>query len=203
MILMSKYKGQHGGKKGKKSPPPLVGQSPKEINFFFWEVFPNTELLSSDCTESCHRLEKCIAAPFQVGRIFQLMFRSSDGIVFLFYRIGLLFIKQSQMVQICLLQQYYIVQFAWLRLYGHITLVTACRGTQVANLVSLQCKIYRKNQICQEFVRLKRTADNSYQFLGIFQIFSEICLRYLCWAKYFTTGPTERFQQIYASAFQN
>ena len=40
MILMSKYKGQHGGKKGKKirarpsPPPPLFGQCPKEIDFF-------------------------------------------------------------------------------------------------------------------------------------------------------------------------
>ena len=37
MILMSKYKGQHGGKKGKKklgkAPPPLFGQCPKEIDF--------------------------------------------------------------------------------------------------------------------------------------------------------------------------
>ena len=40
MILMSKYKGQHGGKKGQKiragvSPPPLFGQCPKENIFFF------------------------------------------------------------------------------------------------------------------------------------------------------------------------
>ena len=38
MILMSKCKGQHGGKKGQKirarpSPPPLFGQYPKEIFF--------------------------------------------------------------------------------------------------------------------------------------------------------------------------
>ena len=41
MILMSKYKGQHGGKKGKRiraRPPPLFGQCPKEINLL-WEVF--------------------------------------------------------------------------------------------------------------------------------------------------------------------
>ena len=35
---MSKYKGKHGGKKGKKirqgSPPPLFGQCPKENIFF-------------------------------------------------------------------------------------------------------------------------------------------------------------------------
>ena len=42
MILMSKYKGQHGGKKDQKiragvSPPPF-GQWPKE--FFSGEVFP-------------------------------------------------------------------------------------------------------------------------------------------------------------------
>ena len=40
MILMSKYKGQHGGKKGQKirarPSPPLF----KEIDFFLWEVFP-------------------------------------------------------------------------------------------------------------------------------------------------------------------
>ena len=39
MILMSKYKGKHGGKKGKKfghgSPPPLFGQCPKENIFFY------------------------------------------------------------------------------------------------------------------------------------------------------------------------
>ena len=38
MILMSKYKGQHGGKKGKKSrarpSSPLFGQCPKENIFF-------------------------------------------------------------------------------------------------------------------------------------------------------------------------
>ena len=44
MILMSKYKGKHGGKKGQKiwagvSPPPLFGQGPKE-NIFFQEGFP-------------------------------------------------------------------------------------------------------------------------------------------------------------------
>ena len=40
MILMSKCKGQHGGKKGQKiragvSPPPHFGQCPKENIFFF------------------------------------------------------------------------------------------------------------------------------------------------------------------------
>ena len=38
MILMSKYKGQHGGKKGKNiraRPPPLFGQCPKEIDFCY------------------------------------------------------------------------------------------------------------------------------------------------------------------------
>ena len=44
MILMSKYKGKHCGKKGQKiwarpSPPPLFGQCPKEIDFLC-EVFP-------------------------------------------------------------------------------------------------------------------------------------------------------------------
>ena len=43
MILMSKYKGQLGGKKGKKksgkAPPPLFGQCPKE-NIFLQEVLP-------------------------------------------------------------------------------------------------------------------------------------------------------------------
>ena len=39
MILMSKYKGKHGGKKGQKirawvDPPPLFGQCPKENVFF-------------------------------------------------------------------------------------------------------------------------------------------------------------------------
>ena len=38
MILMSKYKGQHGEKRVKKfgqGPPPLFGQCPKEIDFFY------------------------------------------------------------------------------------------------------------------------------------------------------------------------
>ena len=39
MILMSKYKGQHGVKKGKKirarPSPPLFGQCPKEIDFSY------------------------------------------------------------------------------------------------------------------------------------------------------------------------
>ena len=35
MILMSKYKGKHGGKKGQKIRPPLFGQCPKENIFFF------------------------------------------------------------------------------------------------------------------------------------------------------------------------
>ena len=40
MILMSKYKGKHGGKKGQKirawvDPPPTFGQCPKEKVFFF------------------------------------------------------------------------------------------------------------------------------------------------------------------------
>ena len=38
MILISKYKGQHGGKKGKQiwaRPPPLFGQCPKENVFFY------------------------------------------------------------------------------------------------------------------------------------------------------------------------
>ena len=43
MILMSKYKGKHGGKKGQKIragvSPPLFGQCPKE-NFFFLGLFP-------------------------------------------------------------------------------------------------------------------------------------------------------------------
>ena len=43
MILMSKYRGQHGGKRVKKfgqgPPPPLFRQCPKEIVFFLWEVF--------------------------------------------------------------------------------------------------------------------------------------------------------------------
>ena len=45
MILMSKYKGQHGGKKGKKnrvrpfSPPPFQAM-PERNRFFPWEVFP-------------------------------------------------------------------------------------------------------------------------------------------------------------------
>ena len=45
MILMSKYKGKHGGKKGQKiragvSPPPFSGNAQKKT-FFFREGFPN------------------------------------------------------------------------------------------------------------------------------------------------------------------
>ena len=47
MILMSKYKGQHGGKKGKKigqgPPPPFFGQCPKEIDFLC-EVVPKEQI---------------------------------------------------------------------------------------------------------------------------------------------------------------
>ena len=45
MLLMSKCKGQHGGKTGSKNsgrglPPPLFGQCPKENIFFLREGFP-------------------------------------------------------------------------------------------------------------------------------------------------------------------
>ena len=43
MLLMSKYKGKHGGKKGQKirlgSPPPFSGNARKKT-FFFHEGFP-------------------------------------------------------------------------------------------------------------------------------------------------------------------
>ena len=44
MILMSKYKEQHGGKKGQKirarpSPPPFRAM-PERNRFLLWEVFP-------------------------------------------------------------------------------------------------------------------------------------------------------------------
>ena len=57
MILMLKYKGRHGGKKGQKirarPSPPLFGQCPKEIDFFMGGVplpltalwcYPNVKL---------------------------------------------------------------------------------------------------------------------------------------------------------------
>ena len=45
MILMSKYKGQHGGKKGQKirarpSPPPAFRAMPERNRFLLCEVFP-------------------------------------------------------------------------------------------------------------------------------------------------------------------
>ena len=45
MILMSKYKGKHGGKKVKKirarpSPPPPFWAMPERNRFLLWEVFP-------------------------------------------------------------------------------------------------------------------------------------------------------------------
>ena len=46
MILMSKYKGKHGGKKGQKirawvDPPPIIRAMPERKRFFFIDVFPN------------------------------------------------------------------------------------------------------------------------------------------------------------------
>ena len=43
MILMSKYKGQHGGKKGQKirARTPPFWAMPERNQFFFCEVFPN------------------------------------------------------------------------------------------------------------------------------------------------------------------
>ena len=44
MILMSKYKGQHGGKKGKQiraRPPPPFRAMPERNRFILCEVFPN------------------------------------------------------------------------------------------------------------------------------------------------------------------
>ena len=47
MILMPKYKGEHGGKKGQKirarpSPPPFRAM-PERNRFFLWEVLPKPE----------------------------------------------------------------------------------------------------------------------------------------------------------------
>ena len=48
MILMSKYKGQHGGKKGQKirarPSPPLFRAMPERNRFFLCEVFPKKDL---------------------------------------------------------------------------------------------------------------------------------------------------------------
>ena len=58
MILMSKYKGQHGGKKGKKirarpSPhPPPFRAMPERNRFLLWEVFPK-HILSSCSMLQC------------------------------------------------------------------------------------------------------------------------------------------------------
>ena len=51
---MSKYKGKHGGKKGKKirawvDPPPLIRAMPEMKTFFFIDVFPNPGLLHFHC----------------------------------------------------------------------------------------------------------------------------------------------------------
>ena len=56
MILMSKYKGQHGGKKGQKiragvSPHPFLGNARKKT-FFLREGFPNAEQQSNRKTHS-------------------------------------------------------------------------------------------------------------------------------------------------------
>ena len=41
MILMSKYKGQHGGKMGQKiRPPPLFSGNARKKSIFLCEVFP-------------------------------------------------------------------------------------------------------------------------------------------------------------------
>ena len=51
MILMSKYKGKHGGKKGQKirawvdpPRPPLIRAMPERKRFFSIDVFPNQGL---------------------------------------------------------------------------------------------------------------------------------------------------------------
>ena len=47
MILMSKYEGQHGGKKGQKiqaRPPPPFRAMPERNRFFLCEVFPKSQL---------------------------------------------------------------------------------------------------------------------------------------------------------------
>ena len=49
MILMSKYKGKHGGKKGQKiqaGVSPLIGQCPKEEKKFLQEGFPKASRIS-------------------------------------------------------------------------------------------------------------------------------------------------------------
>ena len=53
---MSKYKGQHGGKKGSKNsgrglPPPLFGQCPRE-NIFFTGWLPLDSFASNTLTQS-------------------------------------------------------------------------------------------------------------------------------------------------------
>ena len=55
MILMSKYKGQHGRKKDKKiraRPPPLFGQCPKEVNF----CYERCSLIGAHCLLWVHAL---------------------------------------------------------------------------------------------------------------------------------------------------
>ena len=54
MILMSKYEGQHGGKKGSKNsgkalPTPPFRTMPERNRFFLWEVFPYSEVIASIC----------------------------------------------------------------------------------------------------------------------------------------------------------
>ena len=52
MILMSKYKGKHGGKKGQKirawvDPPPYIRAMPERKRFFSIDVFPYGHTFSS------------------------------------------------------------------------------------------------------------------------------------------------------------
>ena len=53
MILMSKYKGKHGGKKGQKirawvDPPPYIRAMPERKRFFSIEVFPKSDNHNTD-----------------------------------------------------------------------------------------------------------------------------------------------------------
>ena len=79
MILMSKYKGKHGGKKGQKirawvDPPPYIRAMPKRKRFFSIDVFPNTTCMlyikpsttvftgqASYCSPR-HQVEECARA---------------------------------------------------------------------------------------------------------------------------------------------
>ena len=74
---MSKYKGQHGGKKGQKiragvSPPPISGNAQKKT-FFFREGFPNTVLCKKKQAIEDYKSRENYSLSFKRGDIIKIL----------------------------------------------------------------------------------------------------------------------------------